>query len=120
MNKLEQRQIIQKLLTHLRSERGVVQVRMNEPCGGCDKHTNDLLRARDQARLKDIERALARMDNNTYGVCEACHAEIWERLEARPEARYCVACQGQVALRPAIGYSAQPQWPIRSREASYG
>jgi DnaK suppressor protein len=43
------------------------------------------------AELADVERALKRVDEGTYGVCEACGREIDpERLEARPEARFCV------------------------------
>ena len=41
-------------------------------------------------RLEDIDRALAKLDEGTYGTCEVCGREIDpERLEARPEARYC-------------------------------
>lgn len=41
----------------------------------------------------EIEDALARIDHDTYGACEACGAPVApERLEAMPHARYCVAC----------------------------
>jgi RNA polymerase-binding transcription factor DksA len=43
------------------------------------------------AELTDVERALKRVDEGTYGVCEACGRTIAKaRLEARPEARFCV------------------------------
>ena len=43
--------------------------------------------------LREIEEALAKMDDDTYGRCELCHAEIGEaRLEAMPAARLCIAC----------------------------
>lgn len=42
-------------------------------------------------QLDDIEIALSRLDDGTYGTCEQCGAEIpEERLEAFPAARYCV------------------------------
>lgn len=40
--------------------------------------------------LGNINRALAAMDNGTYGICEVCHKEIpAERLEAIPTTTYC-------------------------------
>ena len=43
--------------------------------------------------LDDIEHALSRIDASTYGSCESCGAPIpFERLEAIPYARTCVAC----------------------------
>src|SRR3954452_18954643 len=43
--------------------------------------------------LQDIEDALARFDDGTYGECESCHRRIPEaRLEAMPAARFCIEC----------------------------
>ena len=48
-----------------------------------------------QEALAEIEAALARMDDGSYGICTQCAAPIRvERLVAIPHARYCVACQG--------------------------
>ncbi len=56
-------------------------------------------RARDT--ISDIEHALERLDAGTYGSCEECGAAIpFERLEAIPAARFCVACSGR-PLHPA-------------------
>jgi len=42
-------------------------------------------------QLLDVEHALDRIGNGTYGTCEACGREIdAERLEARPAARFCM------------------------------
>jgi DnaK suppressor protein len=49
----------------------------------------------DQARhhLVDIDDALTRLDDGTYGVCERCAAAIAsDRLDARPVARTCITC----------------------------
>lgn len=44
-------------------------------------------------RLAEVEAALAKMDEGTYGTCEDCGQEIAEaRLEARPLSVRCVAC----------------------------
>jgi RNA polymerase-binding protein DksA len=43
--------------------------------------------------LKEIDDALARIENGTFGRCENCHQAIpKERLEAVPYARYCIRC----------------------------
>ncbi|MEW6155654.1 MAG: TraR/DksA C4-type zinc finger protein [Actinomycetota bacterium] len=44
-----------------------------------------------ESELADIERALARIGDGTYGICEVCRQPIGEeRLEAVPAARLCV------------------------------
>jgi RNA polymerase-binding protein DksA len=43
------------------------------------------------AELSDVEHALRRLDDGTYGTCEACGQPIGvDRLEAMPAARFCV------------------------------
>jgi DnaK suppressor protein len=54
------------------------------------------LRARDRERklIKKIDEALAHLDDNEYGYCEACGVEIGvKRLEARPTATLCIDCK---------------------------
>ena len=47
-------------------------------------------------RLDDIERALAKVSDGSYGRCEVCGEAIpEERLEALPAARYCLEHQAQ-------------------------
>jgi DnaK suppressor protein len=44
--------------------------------------------------LKNVDRALERLDEGTYGTCEECGGDMKEkRLQALPFARYCVDCQ---------------------------
>lgn len=44
-------------------------------------------------RLAEVDAALARLDDGTYGRCQTCGAPIpVGRLEARPTARTCVPC----------------------------
>jgi DnaK suppressor protein len=43
--------------------------------------------------LTEVERALAKLDDGNYGVCEVCGKDIGEaRLEAMPATRYCIDC----------------------------
>jgi DnaK suppressor protein len=45
------------------------------------------------AMLADVERALAKLDEGTYGRCDSCGDAIpAERLEARPWSVLCVRC----------------------------
>jgi DnaK suppressor protein len=45
------------------------------------------------AMLEDVERALAKIDDGTYGICDRCGRLIPEtRLEARPWSVLCVDC----------------------------
>ncbi len=56
-----------------------------------------------EAELADVEHALRRLDEGTYGICEACGRPIGEdRLEAVPAARFCRDDQ-QRAEREARG-----------------
>lgn len=55
------------------------------------------LRARDAdqagAELEELERALARMADGTWGNCEGCSGAIGrDRLRAIPETRRCMHC----------------------------
>jgi RNA polymerase-binding transcription factor DksA len=44
-----------------------------------------------EAELGDVEHALRRLDDGTYGTCEACGRTIDAgRLEALPAARFCL------------------------------
>ncbi len=54
------------------------------------------LRTRDRERklIKKIDEALARIEEQEYGYCEACGVEIGiRRLEARPTATLCIDCK---------------------------
>ena len=52
------------------------------------------------AQMTVLRRALAKFDDETYGLCEECGNEIgFSRLQARPEARLCITCQTRSELR---------------------
>lgn len=53
--------------------------------------------------LREIEAALARIDEGTYGICESCDEPIDpRRLEVVSYARLCVACR-EMEAREAAG-----------------
>lgn len=44
--------------------------------------------------LSEIDRALSKIFNKTYGICEMCEEDIDPaRLEVKPHARYCILCR---------------------------
>jgi DnaK suppressor protein len=52
---------------------------------------NRVLATQLREQLDDVERALTKLDDGTYGQCEVCGAAIGEsRLEAMPAARFCI------------------------------
>jgi len=61
-----------------------------------DRETTDLLvHLLDQNR-EQVERALERLREGAYGICEGCGRRIPEaRLRYQPAATRCVECQGQ-------------------------
>jgi DnaK suppressor protein len=47
-----------------------------------------------EKQLKDVNEALKRMENGTYGICENCGQVIdIERLRAYPAAKTCIKCK---------------------------
>ena len=59
-------------------------------------------RLRDERALADVEDALSRIRQGTYGQCEFCGRPIPpDRLEAIPTARRCVDCEREVEARQA-------------------
>jgi DnaK suppressor protein len=53
-------------------------------------------------RLRQVIVALAAIDSGDYGYCRQCSESIgFERLQARPESRYCLACQDNIESRGA-------------------
>lgn len=46
-----------------------------------------------EIRLADINKALVKIDNNEYGICESCKKSVEQkRLEANPAAGTCESC----------------------------
>jgi len=53
-----------------------------------------ILTDREKRKLAQIDDAIDRIDENTYGLCEECGVKIPKaRLRVLPFAKYCVECQ---------------------------
>jgi RNA polymerase-binding transcription factor len=68
---------------------------------------NFMLRIRDRENklIKKIKRALDRIENGTFGVCEKCGEDISvKRLKARPVTTLCIDCKTkEEAFEKALG-----------------
>ena len=68
---------------------------------------NFMLRIRDRENklIKKIKKALERIDNDTFGICEKCGGDISiKRLKARPVTTQCIECKTkEEALEKALG-----------------
>jgi DnaK suppressor protein len=57
---------------------------------------NFTLRIRDRERklINKVRKAIAKIDDGTFGVCEVCGELIdFKRLEARPVTTHCIECK---------------------------
>jgi DnaK suppressor protein len=56
----------------------------------------------DMKLLREVQAALRRVQNATYGVCAACEEPIsGKRLDAGPWAKFCVRCQERIGTETA-------------------
>src|SRR5438105_7617887 len=61
--------------------------------------------------LNQIERAIARMKQGTYGLCEVCQTKIpVARLNALPYSTTCVKCQREMETYPGWSDRRNADW----------
>jgi RNA polymerase-binding protein DksA len=101
---LDERKRVESAVEYLHAETATsLEDQTEEIMGGSDNHPADSaaptldreidysLEGNSEQVLEEIDRALARIDDGTYGTCEVCGREIpTERLEARPWATLCI------------------------------
>jgi len=59
-----------------------------------DQAVSVALKRKVERSLEEVNHALGKFDDGTYGLCEACGARIDRaRLEVLPQAKYCLSCQ---------------------------
>jgi RNA polymerase-binding transcription factor len=62
-----------------------------------DMQNRQSIQANEQALLQDVEQALDRIRQGSYGVCVNCGKPVGEkRLEVLPWAARCIVCEGQL------------------------
>ncbi|HUV51182.1 MAG TPA: RNA polymerase-binding protein DksA [Anaerolineae bacterium] len=72
-----------------------------------EENRNFMLRIRDRESklIKKIKKALDRIDDGTFGICEKCGEDISvKRLKARPVTTQCIGCKTEEeSLEKALG-----------------
>jgi DnaK suppressor protein len=66
----------------------------DESATSSNRHLLMSLSENERGKLMEVDEALDRIENGTFGICEDCGEPIaLKRLEVIPDARYCVECQ---------------------------
>jgi DnaK suppressor protein len=85
---------------------------MHQADAGSDAYDRDFalsLLSQEQDALYEIDEAIKRVDNGTYGVCEMSGKNIpHPRLEAIPFARFTVECQSELERTNKLTRSRTP------------
>lgn len=60
----------------------------------CNGRLEEALSNQQKKELNEIEEALQKIENGTYGICEMCEEPIsTQRLKVKPQAKYCITCR---------------------------
>ncbi|MFZ4115984.1 MAG: TraR/DksA family transcriptional regulator [Chthoniobacterales bacterium] len=85
---------------------------MHQADAGSDAYDRDFalsILSQEQNSLYEIDEALKRIDDGTYGICEISNKPILRaRLEARPFTRYTVECQAELEKRQHVSGTRLP------------
>ena len=103
----EERERVNKGLEQLRASAPPVgEAKEGSPYGkkeegaseALELETRLALEKRSTEILSEVEHALKKLEQGTYGVCDVCGQSIdMERLEIRPQASLCLACKTRQA-----------------------
>ena len=86
----------------------LLELASDEPATANDQHS-EISAVLSSTTLVDIERALSRLDDGTYGSCESCGGAIaLERLEAIPFATTCFSCAAAPSPTPCWRATTRP------------
>ena len=102
----EQKRLTEELEQLKASVRSADERREGSPFGKREEEATEsfelekrlALEKRMKDQLADIECALHKFDEGTYGLCDSCGQPIDpDRLEALPQARLCLSCKAKNA-----------------------
>ena len=87
----------EKEIEELKKEEGNTLDEADEAFVNSDSMIRSVITAQQLKELEEVNRALIKIENGTYGICEMCEEDIAiERLKVKPHARYCIICRGIV------------------------
>ena len=74
---------------------------------------------RESKLLKEVNAAMKRVDEGSYGTCLRCEEEIPEkRMKAVPWAAYCVPCQESIERQRAAGEEVEDHEEVFDQAAA--
>jgi DnaK suppressor protein len=97
---------LKEQMAHLKANHPVEDRREGSPFGKREEEAAEaaelenrlVLQKRILDQMAEVDYALIKFDNKTYGLCEKCGQSISpERLEALPQARLCLSCKAKQA-----------------------
>jgi RNA polymerase-binding protein DksA len=100
----DQRLLKQEALQSVGGEAGggISNVPLHQGDLGSHHWENELnlrLVASEEVMIREIQDALDRIEEGTFGACEHCGRDIGrDRLQALPHARYCIRCAQELEL----------------------
>ncbi len=67
-----------------------------------DNMVNEEILSAQQRELREIDEALAKIQQGAYGICEMCEEPIgMQRLKVKPFAKFCITCRQIAEKNPA-------------------
>jgi len=79
-----------------------------------DRQLSHILNDRDREKLIEINDALERIEDGTYGICEECGKRITpNRLKIMPFARLCVPCKSDIEKQTGQFRRVEEEAPYR-------
>jgi len=118
--------ILQEVSQKVRSESNILKHEIGDiydiASNERERELTLMLGDRDREKLSEIEDALERLKDSTYGTCEECGEPIAEpRLRALPSTRVCVECMSKMEKELKIkgrGYEEETGLGILERAES--
>jgi len=84
------------------SQRGVIAVDEHDPEGqsvAVQRSESAVMLAQARQHLDEVNAAMSRLEDGSYGVCEGCGRGIpLARLKARPQATRCISCAQSLGI----------------------
>ena len=79
-----------------------------------DRQLSHILNDRDRKKLREIDEALKRIEDSTYGICEDCGKRITpNRLKIMPFARLCILCKSDTEKQVGQYKRAEEEAPYK-------
>ncbi|MDX9833839.1 MAG: RNA polymerase-binding protein DksA [Desulfobulbus sp.] len=91
---------VEKTLTEMTSQTGNIPDPNDRATMESDRSFELRIRERERKLMEKVDKALARIDDGTYGICTGCSEDIAiKRLQARPVAKFCIDCKTKQELK---------------------